>query len=175
MPWMPAAPTSARPWRPGLRLGRCRRPLDRHRPRPSRRTFRRGPDLAMIRVLLPYAACERWPASRTKSCLSYVPGAGHVVLCPRRAGGPAIRCSAGRFATRSLGQRRAFLRFFACRRDLSHEPPMRRCPKRLLAGPRHVRLSGRLRAGNATMKIYTAKRLPMSHSTQTRSVSEVRT
>ena len=39
--------------RAGVRVGRCRRQLGSHRPRSSGRAFRRGPDTAMIRVVLP--------------------------------------------------------------------------------------------------------------------------
>ena len=39
--------------RSGLRLGRRRRQLGAHRPRPARGAVGRGPDLAMIRVVLP--------------------------------------------------------------------------------------------------------------------------
>ena len=40
--------------RTGLRLGRRRRQLDRHRARPPGRALGRGPDAAMIRVVLPF-------------------------------------------------------------------------------------------------------------------------
>ena len=36
---------------------------------------------------------------------------------------PATRCCAGPSATSAAGKRRAFVRFFACEQDLSHEPP----------------------------------------------------
>ena len=51
--------------RPGVRLGRRRRQLGAHRPGPSAGPVRRGPDAAMIRVVLP-PICGRWRGSAAR-------------------------------------------------------------------------------------------------------------
>jgi sulfur-carrier protein len=44
-------------------------------------------------------------------------------------------------------QRRPFLRFFACERDLSHEPPDARLPERVAAGDEPLLVVGAISGG----------------------------
>ena len=72
--------------RAGVRVGRCRRQLGAHRPRSSGRAFRRGPDAAMIRVVLP--AHLRTLAHVDGEVKLDVEGPVDAALGPRRARGP---------------------------------------------------------------------------------------
>ena len=98
----------------------------------------------MIRVLLPTHL--RTLAGVDDEVLLDVAGpvTQRSVLDALEAGYPMLR---GTIRDQVTGQRRAFLRFFACRRDLSHEPPDAPLPDAVAAGPRHFWSSGRLRAG----------------------------
>ena len=64
----------------------------------------------------------------------------------RRARGRATRCCAARSAT-GHRQRRAFVRFFACEEDLSHEPPTRRCPEPVARGAEPFLVVGAMAGG----------------------------
>src|SRR6266568_7670428 len=118
-------------WRAGVRLGRCRRQLGSHRPGSPGRAFRRGPDAAMIRVVLP-------PHLRA---LAHVEGEVKVeikgkatqrsVLDALEAGYPMLR---GTIRDHVTQQRRPFLRFFACEEDLSHELPDAPLPDAVASG-----------------------------------------
>src|SRR2546426_3395 len=106
--------------RAGVRVGRRRRQLGAHRPCPSRRAVGRGPDAAMIRVVLP-------PHLRTLAQVKgevqlEVPGrvTRGAVLDALEARYPMLR---GTIRDHVTERRRPFLRFFACERDLTHDPP----------------------------------------------------
>ncbi len=71
--------------RAGLRLGRCRRQLGAHRPRPPRRAVGGGPDAAMIRVVLP--AHLRKLAGVAGEVTLDVEGPADAARGPRRARG----------------------------------------------------------------------------------------
>src|SRR5258708_25871055 len=106
--------------RPGLRLRRRRRQLDAHCPRPSGRAFRRGPDAAMIRVVLPghLRALARVSAEvqlDIKGAVTQRSG-----LDALEAQYPMLR---GTIRDHVTQERRPFLRFFACAEDYSLEPP----------------------------------------------------
>ena len=105
--------------RAGLRVGRRRGPLGAHRPGPAVRGVRRGPDAEMIRVVLPahlrtLARVDGEVKLDVAGAVTLRVGAG----CP---GGsyPMLR---GTIRDHVTQQRRAFVRFFACEEDLSHEP-----------------------------------------------------
>ena len=83
-----------------------------------------------------------------------------TVLDALEASYPELR---GTIRGHDSGPRRAFIRFFACEQDLSHEPPDTRCPRPSPPAPSptsssapwpaarrlaHARYCGRSRAGN---------------------------
>ena len=85
----------------------------------------------MIRVLLPTHL--RTLAGIDDEVLLDIQGpvTQRSVLDALEARYPMLR---GTIRDQVTGQRRAFLRFFACQHDLSHEPPDARYPTRLPAG-----------------------------------------
>src|SRR6202171_5336517 len=117
--------------RPGLRLRRRRRQLGAHRPGSSGGAFCRGPDAAMIRVVLP---------PHLKG-LAHVTGEVQVdVTSPATEGSvvdaletkyPMLRGTVRDHVTQ---ERRPFLRFFACEEDLSHESPDAPLPDAIASG-----------------------------------------
>ena len=108
--------------------------LDADRPRPAGRAVGRGPDAAMIRVVLP--AHLRTLARVDGEVELRGRGPGDDRRRARRARGPLIRCCAGPSATTSPSERRPFVRFFACEQDLSHEPPDASAARRGRGGER---------------------------------------
>ena len=106
--------------RPGLRVGRCRRQLGPHRPRSSGRGVRRGPDTAMIRVVLPHHLRTLARVDGEVELDVEGPVTQRSVLDALEARYPMLR---GTIRDHVTQQRRPFLRFFACEQDLSHEPP----------------------------------------------------
>lgn len=57
---------------------------------------------------------------------------------------PALR---GTIREHASGQRRAFLRFFACGEDLSHEPPDAPLPEAVVAGEEPFHIVGAVAGG----------------------------
>ncbi len=53
----------------------------------------------------------------------------------------------GTIRDQATGQRRAFLRFFACRRDLSHEPPDAQLPDAVARGTEAFLVVGAVAGG----------------------------
>ena len=105
--------------------------LGAHRPRPAGRAFGRGPDTAMIRVVLP--AHLRTLARVEGEVALDVDGRGHAALGARRARGryPMLR---GTIRDHVTQQRRPFVRFFACEEDLSHDSPDAPLPDAVIEG-----------------------------------------
>ena len=95
----------------------------------ARRAVRRGPDAVMDlggAARAPAGARGRWRGGRAAR-----PGPVTQRLCStRRRRGPVLR---GTIRDHRSGKRRAFVRFFACQQDLSHQPPMSRCGRSSLA------------------------------------------
>src|SRR5206468_9030896 len=130
--------------RASVHVARCRRQLDAHRAGPSGRLVGRGADAAMIRVVLP-------PHLRT---LAQVKGevqldvAGPVtraaVLDALEARYPMLR---GTIRDHGSERRRPFLRFFACERDLTHEPPDAPLPDAVAAGAEPFLVIGAIAGG----------------------------
>ena len=58
-----------------------------------------------------------------------------------------IRCCAARSATTSRSSRRPFIRFFACERDLSHEPPDTPLPEAVASGREPYLIVGAMSGG----------------------------
>jgi hypothetical protein len=66
------------------------------------------------------------------------------VLDALEAGYPMLR---GTIRDQVTGRRRAFLRFFACRRDLSHEPPEAPLPDAVARGAEAFLVVGAIAGG----------------------------
>lgn len=66
------------------------------------------------------------------------------VLDALEAGYPALR---GAIRDQATGRRRAFVRFFACEEDLSHEPPDAPLPPAVAAGEEAFYIIGALAGG----------------------------
>ena len=60
---------------------------------------------------------------------------------------PVTRCSAARFATKPTGERRAFIRFFACEQDLSNEPLDAPLPEKVASGEEPLLVVGAIAGG----------------------------
>ena len=98
----------------------------------------------MIRVLLPTA-------------LRTLAGVDDEIMLDVE--GPVTQCSIldaldacypmlrGTIRNQVTGQRRAFLRFFACKRDLSHEPPDARLPEAVARGTETFLVVGAIAGG----------------------------
>ena len=98
----------------------------------------------MIRVLLPTHL--RTLAGVEDEVLLDVPGpvTQRSVLDALEARYPMLR---GTIRDQVTGQRRAFLRFFACRRDLSHEPPDAPLPEAVARGAEPFLVVGAIAGG----------------------------
>src|SRR6266404_698258 len=130
--------------RASVRVGRCWRQLDSHCPGPSGRGFRRGSDIAMIRVELP--AHLRTLARVDREVQLEVEGAAtqRSVLDALEARYPVLR---GTIRDHVTQQRRPFLRFFACQEDLSHEPPDAPLPDEVVSGKEPFLIIGAIAGG----------------------------
>ena len=60
---------------------------------------------------------------------------------------PTIRCCAGRSAITATQQRRPLVRFFACKQDLSHEPPDAPLPEAVATGDEPFLVIGAMAGG----------------------------
>ena len=60
---------------------------------------------------------------------------------------PATRCCAARSATTARCAARPFVRFFACERDLSHEPPDDPLPDAVATGAEPLLVVGAMAGG----------------------------
>jgi hypothetical protein len=67
-----------------------------------------------------------------------------AVLDALEARYPALR---GTLRDQRTGQRRAFVRFFGCEQDLSHEPPDAVLPGPITAGAEPLRIVGAMAGG----------------------------
>src|SRR5215469_2748311 len=117
--------------RTSLFIGRRGRDLGSDRPGPSGCAFRRGPDPAMIRVVLP--SHLRMLAHVDGEVKLEVKGQAtqRAVLDALEARYPTL---SGTIRDHLTQQRRPFVRFFACEQDLSHEPPDAPLPDAVATG-----------------------------------------
>jgi molybdopterin converting factor small subunit len=100
------------------------------------------PTPAAIRILLPahlraIARCER------EVVVEALP-TQRAVLDALEARYPALR---GTLRDPASGQRRAFVRFFACEQDLSHDEPDAPLPERVVAGEEPFMVVGAMAGG----------------------------
>ena len=107
------------------------RQLGAHRPRSAGRAVGRGPDAAMIRVVLPahLRTLARVDGEVTLDVEGQV--TQRSVLDALEARYPMLR---GTIRDHVTQQRRPFVRFFACEEDLSHEPPDAPLPDAVATG-----------------------------------------
>src|SRR5262249_14854316 len=131
--------------RPGLRVARRRRQLDAHRAASAGRRRGRGPDAAMtVRVVLPSHL-------RTLARVDHevkLDVAGVVtqrsVLDALEARYPMLR---GTIRDQVTHQRRAFVRFFACEEDVSHESVDAPLPEAVATGAEPFLVVGAMAGG----------------------------
>ena len=118
--------------------------LGADRPGPPGGPVRRGPDAAMIRVVLP--AHLRVLARIDGEVRLDVAGpvTQRSVLDALEARYPVLR---GTIRGHDSGPRRAFIRFFACEQDLSHEPPDTPLPPAVAAGAEPYLIVGAMAGG----------------------------
>jgi sulfur-carrier protein len=105
---------------------------------------RRAGDAAVIRVILP--AHLRTLARVDGEVLLDVPGqvTQRSVLDALEARYPMLR---GTIRDHRSGKRRAFVRFFACQEDLSHEPPEAPLPDAVASGAEPYLVVGAMAGG----------------------------
>ena len=130
--------------RAGVRLGRRRRQLGAHRPGSSGRAVRRGPDAAMIRVVLPAHLRTLARVDGEVELDVEGPVTQRSVLDALEARYPMLR---GTIRDHVTQQRRPFVRFFACEQDLSHEPPDAPLPDAVATGAEPFLVVGAIAGG----------------------------
>src|ERR1700730_14267379 len=130
--------------RAGVRVGRCRRQLGSHCPGSSCGGFRRGPDIAMIRVELP--AHLRTLARVGREVQLKVEGqvTQRSVLDALEASYPMLR---GTIRDHVTQQRRPLLRLLAFQEDLSHELPDTPLPDAVASGAEPLLIIGAIAGG----------------------------
>src|SRR5438309_5088204 len=130
--------------RAGLCLSGCGRQLGADRPRPSGRALRGSPDAAMIRVVLP-AHLRRLAQVGSELQLDVQgPATQRSVLDALEASYPMLR---GTIRDHVSKERRAFIRFFACEQDLSHDPPDSPLPEAVAKGAEPFLVVGAVAGG----------------------------
>ena len=138
--------------RSGVRVGRCRRQLDAHRPRSAGRRVGRGADPAMIaresmtaiRVVLP--AHLRTLAKVSDEVTVDVERQVTLgsVLDAIETRYPVLR---GTIRDQVTQKRRPFVRFYACEEDLSHDPPDTPLPEAVATGAEPFLVVGAMAGG----------------------------
>jgi molybdopterin converting factor small subunit len=98
----------------------------------------------MIRVLLPTHLRELAGVEDEVLLEVPCPVSQRAVLDALEARYPMLR---GTIRDQETGKRRAFLRFFACRRDLSHEPPDTPLPDAVAQGAELLLVVGAIAGG----------------------------
>jgi molybdopterin synthase sulfur carrier subunit len=116
----------------------------RRRARSSRSAFGRGADLTLIRVVLP--AHLRTLARVGAEVEVAVEGAAtqQTVLDALERAYPVLR---GAIRDGATQRRRPFIRFFACKRDLSHESPDAPLPDAVVSGSEPLLIVGAIAGG----------------------------
>ncbi|MCY3774459.1 MAG: MoaD/ThiS family protein [Candidatus Aminicenantes bacterium] len=98
----------------------------------------------MIRVVLPETLRVLARTGREVTVDLEVPATQRAVLDALEADYPVLRGTIRDHATR---RRRAYLRFFACGRDLSHEPPDALLPEEVATGREAFMVVGAMAGG----------------------------
>ena len=97
----------------------------------------------MIRVVLP-AHLKSLARVSGEVLLEVEPATQRTVVDALEAQYPALR---GTVRDPATGRRRAFVRFFACREDLSHEPPDAPLPDAVVRGEEPLLVVGAMAGG----------------------------
>ncbi|MCC7359845.1 MAG: MoaD/ThiS family protein [Anaerolineales bacterium] len=98
----------------------------------------------MIRVILPYHLSNLARVGREVTVAVAEPASISAVLDALEAQFPQLQGTLRDYATR---QRRAFIRFFAVGRDLSHDPPDAPLPPEIVTGAEPLRIVGAMAGG----------------------------
>lgn len=98
----------------------------------------------MIRVVLPFHLCNLAGLEREVRLELEKPVTLGGVLDAIEARYPALR---GTFRDHTTGRRRPFVRFFACKEDLSHEAPETVLPDAVVAGEEPFMIVGAMAGG----------------------------
>jgi photosystem II stability/assembly factor-like uncharacterized protein len=130
--------------RAGLRLVRLGDHLDADRPGSAGGAVRRGPDPAMIRVVLPQHLRALARVGEEVQLQVEGPPTQRSVLDALEARYPMLR---GTIRGHTTLQRRPFVRFFACEQDLSHEPADAPLPEPVASGAEPFMVVGAMAGG----------------------------
>ena len=98
----------------------------------------------MIRVVIPYHLRTLVGVNGEVKLEVEGPVTQRAVLDALEARYPALR---GTIRDRVTGKRRAFVRFFACEQDLSHDPPDNPLPDEVAAGKEPFLVIGAIAGG----------------------------
>ncbi|MCW5851773.1 MAG: MoaD/ThiS family protein [Anaerolineae bacterium] len=98
----------------------------------------------MIRVVIPYHLRTLVGVNGEVKLEIEGPVTQRAVLDALEARYPALR---GTIRDRVTGKRRAFVRFFACEQDLSHDPPDNPLPDEVAAGKEPFLVIGAIAGG----------------------------
>lgn len=98
----------------------------------------------MIRVVLPETLCVLARTGREVAVDLDVPATQRAVLDALEADYPVLR---GTIRDHATHRRRAYLRFFACGQDLSHEPPDALLPEEVATGREAFLVVGAMAGG----------------------------
>ncbi|HSJ52565.1 MAG TPA: MoaD/ThiS family protein [Anaerolineae bacterium] len=98
----------------------------------------------MIRVVLPYHLRTLAQAGAEVHLDVEAPVTQRTVLDALEARYPMLR---GTIRDQATHQRRAFIRFFACQQDLSHEPPDAPLPDAVASGEERLIVVGAIAGG----------------------------
>src|SRR5712691_6043574 len=131
-------------WWPGLRVRGRRRHLGTDRPRSAAGALGGGADASMIRVVLPHhlrtlARVGSEVALDVKGTVTQ-----RAVLDALETAYPMLR---GTIRDHTTRERRAFVRFFACQQDLSHESPDAPLPDDVASGKEPFLVIGAIAGG----------------------------
>src|SRR5262249_37712060 len=136
--------------RPGLRLGRRRRQLERHRARFARCAFRGGSDAAIVRMMMIGVTIIRVMLPAHLRTLARVSGEVSVEI----SGEPTLVSVLNALETQypvlrgtSTQERRPFVRFYACEEDYSHEPAETKLPSAVVSGKEPFLIVGAMSGG----------------------------
>jgi sulfur-carrier protein len=118
--------------------------MERNRPRSSGGLFRGSTNPAMIRVVLPYHLRNLARVDGEVQLEVARPVTTRSVLDALEARHPVLR---GTIREHGTLKRRPFVRFFACKEDLSLEPPETELPDAIVSGAEPFLIVGAMAGG----------------------------
>jgi hypothetical protein len=101
-------------------------------------------DAAVVRVVIPHHLRQMAGTGAEVTITVDGPVTQRTVLDALEAAYPMLR---GTIRDHTTRERRPYLRFFACKRDLSHEPPDAPLPAEVAAGAEPFRILGAIAGG----------------------------